>query len=156
LPVRPDGRPGGPFCSFTLTAQKPPKIPQNPKTLGDHIKKRRLEQGLYQADVARILGVTECTITNWEKNRSNPTLRPISKIIEFLGYAPKVEIAQTLGRRIVQCRKLRGINQETMARQLGVDPTTLGKWERDESQPEGKLLNRVESFMRSLRTCFTP
>ena len=141
-----------PFCSLTLTAKKPSRIPQNPKTIGDHIKKRRLELGLYQRQVSTIIGVDESTVTNWERNRSNPTLRSMPKIIEFLGYAPDTNSGKTLGRKIAQYRRLRGINQETMARRLGVDPTTLGRWERDESGPQGQLMKRVEPLIRSLET----
>ena len=139
-----------PFCRVTLKAARPPKIPQNPQTWGEHIKKRRLELDLYQAQVASILGVDESTVTNWEKNKTNPTLRCIPEIVEFLGYAPETESETTKGQKMVQYRKLRGINQETMARQLGIDPATLGRWERDESKPVGKLLRKVESFLKNL------
>jgi len=54
--------------------------------MGDHIKNRRLNLGLYQSDVARVLGVNTSTVTNWEKHRSEPLLWVIPKIIEILGY----------------------------------------------------------------------
>ncbi|MBI3585519.1 MAG: helix-turn-helix transcriptional regulator [Ignavibacteriales bacterium] len=37
-----------------------------------------------QLAVSQILGVDECTITNWEKNHSNPMLHLLPKVIEFL------------------------------------------------------------------------
>jgi len=40
-----------------------------PISIGDNIRKKRMELKLLQKDVARILGVTEDSITNWEKNR---------------------------------------------------------------------------------------
>jgi len=57
---------------FTLTAQKPLEraYPKELVTLGDHIKKRRLDLGLFQKDVAVAIGVGTCTITNWEKDRT--------------------------------------------------------------------------------------
>ena len=40
------------------------------KTLGQLIKRLRLEKGLHQKELARLLGVNEMTIVRWEKNRT--------------------------------------------------------------------------------------
>jgi len=40
--------------------------PTNPVTIGDHIRKRRMDLGLLQREVAEIIGVTESSIWNWE------------------------------------------------------------------------------------------
>jgi len=42
------------------------------KTLGQRIRKARLERGLYQESLAKLLGVTETTIANWELERTRP------------------------------------------------------------------------------------
>jgi len=81
-----------PFCKITLnTLKSPPRsllYPIELNTLGDHIRKRRLELGLLQRDVAKIMGVCEDTITGWETGRSNPSKRLIGSIIKFLNYNP--------------------------------------------------------------------
>jgi transcriptional regulator with XRE-family HTH domain len=56
------------------------------KTLGDHLRKRRLDLGLLQREVAQKLQVNQMTICNWEINRTSPQLRFIPRIITFLGY----------------------------------------------------------------------
>jgi DNA-binding XRE family transcriptional regulator len=43
---------------------------------------------LIQKDVARIIGVDDTSIWNWENNQSRPVSRLIPKIWEFLGYCP--------------------------------------------------------------------
>jgi transcriptional regulator with XRE-family HTH domain len=43
-------------------------------------------------------------------------------------------------------RQYRGFSQKDLARRLGVDPGTLGKWERDERRSAGALLERLEKF----------
>ena len=45
-------------------------LPEN--TLGQRIRKARLEQRLLQKDLAIKLGVTETTIANWEQERNKP------------------------------------------------------------------------------------
>ncbi len=43
---------------------------------------------LEQKEVAKIIGSKECTITNWENNKTQPHIRFIPKIVDFLGYVP--------------------------------------------------------------------
>ncbi|MBI2073639.1 MAG: helix-turn-helix transcriptional regulator [Gemmatimonadetes bacterium] len=79
-----------PFCGVTLRGQKPPPpgYPRELRTLGDHLRKRRLDLGLRQDDVARKLGVSLDTIRNWEVGRAAPAQWQWAGIIRFLGYAP--------------------------------------------------------------------
>jgi DNA-binding transcriptional regulator YiaG len=78
------------FCKSEQRSEKPkPKgYPLEPKTIGDHIKKRRLDLKLFQRQVAEQLGVDETTIHNWERNFNSPDRRFVPKIIQFLGYTP--------------------------------------------------------------------
>jgi len=66
----------------------PTFFPENPVSIGDHIKKKRMELKLLQREVASICGVTEDCITNWKKNRNTPQIQCFPNIINFLGYMP--------------------------------------------------------------------
>jgi len=59
-----------------------------PQTLGEQIKKRRLELGLSQKEASKVLGVTSFTVLNWEKGKTEPLPQFMPKIILFLGYDP--------------------------------------------------------------------
>jgi len=59
----------------------PRSYPQVLTTIGDHLRKRRLDLGLLQREVAERLGVDKTTITNWELNRTTPALRFLPPII---------------------------------------------------------------------------
>jgi transcriptional regulator with XRE-family HTH domain len=135
-------------CHFTLLAKKPTSraYPVSLTTLGDHIRKKRLDLGLFQKDVAAAIGVDNGTITNWEKWRSEPELRFIPKIIEFLGYRPDGTKPVSLGETIRHYRQMRGISQKELARELGIDPSTLAKYEVDKNKrctALGGLLKRL-------------
>lgn len=140
-----------PFCQITLRGQKPPSAayPKELKTLGDYLRKRRLDVKLLQKEVAQRLGVNKDTICNWENNRTSPSLRFIPRIIEFLGYVPYDAQSETLGERIVAARKLLGLSQEELARRLGIDPGTLGHWERGEHRPLRRHLEKLAEFFTS-------
>ena len=88
-----------PFCHIQLTGRKPlpPFYPKELITLGDHLRKRRLDLGLLQKDVANKIGVNKATITNWELNHTFPEIRYIPAIIEFLGYWPYDTPVDNLG-----------------------------------------------------------
>ena len=59
-------------------------IPLNPQTLGEHIRRVRIERGLLQKDVATILEACEDTVTGWESGRSKPQKRQLNKLALFL------------------------------------------------------------------------
>jgi transcriptional regulator with XRE-family HTH domain len=58
------------------------------ESIGDHIKKRRMDLRLTQKELAKRLGVDKTTIQSWEKRRVRPSLVKIMKITEFLGCDP--------------------------------------------------------------------
>jgi len=135
----------------TLSAKKPlpEPYPKTLRTIGDHIRKRRLDLKLFQKDVACILGVDTTSVCNWENNRG-PAINMIPKIIQFLEYNPFNNKFNTLGEKIKWYRKQRGMSQKQLAKRLDVDPTTLARWERSESEPNGMLKEQVNLFLLHL------
>jgi DNA-binding XRE family transcriptional regulator len=78
------------FCQVTISASKPKEnYPRSLQTLGDHLKKRRLDLGLLKREVAAVLGVCPETITLWEENQTTIEVRYIPRIMDFLGYCPR-------------------------------------------------------------------
>jgi transcriptional regulator with XRE-family HTH domain len=134
---------------LTLLAKRPlnSAYPKELVTLGDHIIKRRLNLGLYQKDVAVAIGVDTCTVTNWEKGWTEPELRLIPRIIEFLGYEPDGLRAVSLGERIRRFRYLRGMSQKELAGRIGIDPGTLSRMERNQGRCLPSVLRKVTACL---------
>jgi transcriptional regulator with XRE-family HTH domain len=123
------------------------RIPLAPQTVGDHIRKRRLGLKLLQREVAEQLGVDKTSVFNWEGNRSSPEIRYMPAIIRFLGYNP-LPAANTLAEQLVRHRTGLGLSQKESAERLGVDPSTLAKWEQGKREPpQGVFLGRVKRFL---------
>ncbi len=141
------GRGSLPFYRLSLKATKPlpPEYPKELKTLGNHIRKSRLNQGLTQRQVAGIIGVNKGTIGNWEIGVTQPAVHCISKIIDFLGYAPYCP-PKSLGERLIQARKSLGLTQKQLAKILGVDPTSIRDWECGVHKPVKKSLKIIQKF----------
>ena len=135
-----------PFCRIVLKAAKSTLYPKELRTVGDHLKKRRLDLGLLQKDVAARLKVNDWTICNWENNKTVPAVRYLPRIIEFLGYQP-FPAPQTLAEKLLACQRCLGLSRKRMANRLGVDEATLARWENGESFPSGKRLEIVEHLL---------
>ena len=56
----------------------------NTETIGDHIRYARLKKGLYQKDLAKILGIHPCTINRYEKNLISPSKKNLQILSMFL------------------------------------------------------------------------
>jgi transcriptional regulator with XRE-family HTH domain len=132
-----------------LHAHKPLPVgyPREVKTIGDHIKKMRLDRGLTKSQVAGLLGVTCHAVSDWEANLVSPAVKLIPKVIDFLGYAPFGDITtMSESDRIRACRKLLGLTLRQAADQLNVCPATLSSWERGKRVSRKEHREALESF----------
>jgi len=89
------------LCPFHISRarhQFPPhwksnqRVPAQPTTLGDQIKKHRLELHWLQTDVASKIGISSASVSNWERGITTPSRRMTKRIREFLDYTPKLAI----------------------------------------------------------------
>jgi len=104
---------------------------------------------LLQKDLARLVGVDETTVYNWERRYTKPTLRYWPRILEFLGYDPAPCELKTLGKKLLKYRRDRGMTQKELAQRIGIDPTTLSALERnDRNRALPKVLRNVQSFLK--------
>ena len=94
------------------------------------------------------LNVSDLTIYLWEKNRVEPSLAQIPKIIEFLGRDPFEKKTENLGEKLREYRRIHGLTQKKLAERLGVDETTVAGWERGKHQPAKQLLARQDFLLR--------
>jgi transcriptional regulator with XRE-family HTH domain len=137
-------------CHVTLRGRKtPPGSPENPRTWGEHLKRRRLTLGLRQREVAERLGVTTKTYTNWERGVSQrATVRSLPEVIRFLGYDPR-PAPETFPERLRFAREGRGLSVQGLAALLGIVPSTILAWEKGWRRPGrvGKTARAVAAFL---------
>ena len=144
------------FCHLRFEAVRPlPNgYPTELETIGDHIRRRRMDLGLFQREVARRIGVTTDTVCLWEKTGSTPMIQHMPKIIRFLGYVP-IKRPMTVPNQLSAYRMTQGLTQEQAARKCGVDPSTWGTWEDGKKFPGsrrtksavGRILQALDSKM---------
>jgi transcriptional regulator with XRE-family HTH domain len=121
-----------------------------PSTIGEHLKKRRLDLGLRQHDIAVLLGVCKGTLENWEQGLNEPEVRFLPAIIGFVGYDPNPE-PETFAERIRAARRREGLSQRELARKLGLDPTTVQAWEAGEvRKPYPRFSRLFEEYVEEI------
>jgi transcriptional regulator with XRE-family HTH domain len=108
-----------------------------------------LDLKLLQEDVASILEISVCSLSNWENNASVPQINYGPKIIAFLGFNPFKVQGEGLGARIRRYRFEHGLNLEQLGDLVGVDGTSVGAWESGESIPLKKTLDRLDELLVS-------
>ncbi len=132
---------------FQVKRAKNPAYPAELNTLGDHLRKTRLDRGLSQPDVARMLRVSEATVTGWELNRNEPTPKFAKAIIAFLGYFPFADDSDSFGKRLYYARLITGKTQEQVADLIGSDESNLRRIELDEREPQGRTRRKIEEYI---------
>ncbi len=131
-----------------MKAQKPLSraYPKPLETLGDHLRKKRLDLKLLQREVALKLGVQETSVHNWERNLTKPSIALLPRILNFLKYNPFEMPTGSLGERIRTYRRILGLSQKALAKQLKIDPGTLARWEKGRGMPSKKLFEELNRF----------
>jgi DNA-binding transcriptional regulator YiaG len=101
-----------------------------PVTIGEHIKKKRIESGLLQKDVALLLNVSEDCVTYWENERSTPQIHHYPNIIRFLGYYPLDHETESNAGKLKQIRHCKGLSIKQCAALVSVSEDAAKRWER--------------------------
>lgn len=117
-------------------------------TVGEHIRKKRMDIGLHQSDVGRMLKVSKDCVTNWENGRNEPQIKHYPSIITFLGYNPVAVDESTWAGKIFVYRCENGLSQKKLAKMLGVDPTTVKAWERGRRNSDRTIMLRSTELMQ--------
>ncbi len=101
------------------------EAPAVPRTLGEHILKKRVESGMLQRQVARLIAVSEDTVTYWENGRSAPQVQFYPAIIAFLEYYPFEDETSTVAGKLRRVMNCNGWSHGTCATALGMDGGTV-------------------------------
>ena len=85
-----------PIPKVSLHRRQMRGAPTEPRTLGEHLRVKRIDMGLTQPQLSEMLRVAWQTVERWEHNYR--TIRPASQanIVAFLGFDPLPENREPL------------------------------------------------------------
>ena len=61
-----------------------PAYPKEPETLGEKLRKARMDKNMLIRELAEQIGVTADTVINWEKRGMKPSGRYLTQIQKFI------------------------------------------------------------------------
>jgi len=128
-----------------LTLPQPPELEKEPATLGEHLRRKRIELGLEQKEVAARLGVSASAIWHWEHGW-DIARRFYPRIISFLGYNPFPMPEGTI-ERFAWYKLINGLNLEMLGKELGRHPEQVSEWLRGVRIPCKRNMRVIEEFL---------
>ena len=166
-----------PFCERNVTVPRRNLSPvwrrsfpvsKQPQTIGEHLRKKRVELGLRQSEAALRLNVSARTLSLWECDEVYPTWAQQPKIIAYLDHNPftdpalgkpksnethhvaflALETPSTIGEQILKRRLEQRKTRKDCAEELGVTAKTFLDWETNRRQPTAVLQKRINEFLR--------
>lgn len=151
-------------------------VPKEPKTIGEHLRRRRLKLGLRQSEVARKLGISTVTLSRWECDKVYPTWPQQPTIALYLGYDPFTDSSLgapksnetsvvailssnhsiSIGQQIRKWRMELKKTRKKLAQELGISVKTLWGWETDRRQSGSSIRLRVAGHFKIDPTTLKP
>ena len=130
----------------------PDGYPVNPRTINEHIRKKRIDDRHAQSDIANIIGVSEGSIWNWE-NGAQPDFKHIPNIIKYLGYIPfkNPENGDIIG-RLKYFKQINGLTFKQLGKAIGCHYEQLMYWMNGKVTPCKKNLKIIDGFLKSSLT----
>jgi len=99
-------------------------------------------------EVARVIGITELTIWNWEHG-TEPELRYMPKIIEFLGYVPFDYLEDPIG-KLRYFEQVKGLSYERLGQLMDRDSEQVTDWLSGRVRPCERNRREIERFLTVL------
>ncbi len=125
--------------------------PEAARTIGEHVRRKRMDQGRLQRDLAAALGVSKGEPRQLGDGPGGARARWLPAIIRYLGYDPRPRAA-LFGDRIRAAREADGLSQRELAAQLQIDPGTVTRWERGElMKPYLSVQRMFEEYVDSTK-----
>jgi len=137
-----------PFCHLRLEGRRPrPKgYPEAPETVGQYLKRRRLDLGMLQKEAAKVLGTNPLVYGSWERGQVVPGANQMARIVRFLGTAPLVKSASLPG-RLREFRRQAGLTQAQLAARVRATQATVSDWELGVHVPPPRFWPRIISAL---------
>lgn len=116
---------------------------------GAEIKRRRIDAGLNQRQLADALGVSLATVNRWE-SQATPSIdtRNIDRLNQTLDVEPPAVGTVWTGTEIRRRRQLLNMTQSGLAKELGAGLRTIQDWENNKTSPSGQRLARLHDILQ--------
>lgn len=137
------------------------------KTLGQKLRELREQRGWTQLYAAKIFGITNGALSNYERDERMPDAKMLKKFAEvyevsldylldneptekstddIIGEPAGMKIKSIIGERIKELREKQGLTQKELATFLGISDRAVGYYEKEERTPPPDMLQKIADF----------
>ncbi len=120
--------------------------PEVPKTLGEHLRKRRLDFRQTQEQTAARFGISPTAYQGWEAGRIIPNIAKWPEVTRFLGYDPS-PTPTNFGEAVTALRRVLGLDKRKLATKLGVDVKSVLNWEAGRTSPFPSMRKKIAALV---------
>jgi len=142
-----------PILPLNLTYPKPKhyKYPKDIVTVGDELRKTRMDRNLSQYAVAEMMGVNKNLVHEIELGKYGNTIYALHYVCIFLGYLPTTLNIDTttLRGKLFAHRIVYGLTYTALAKKVGLDKSTLARFERGRMAKEETIV-KIEQYLKTL------
>lgn len=116
--------------------------PENPGTVGEHLRKRRLDLRQTQVQTARQFGITPTAYIKWESGHIVPSVSKWPEVLRFLAYDP-LPPPVTFAESVTALRRALGLDKRRLAARLAVDVKSILNWEAQKTVPVRQTAHKL-------------
>lgn len=139
-------------CCLGRYEKKVKGYQENPKTLGEHLRKRRLEFDQTQENMAIRFRISLTAYNSWEANRVVPKLAKWPEIVRFIGYDPTPPPTK-FSQAVAALRRSLGLDKHQFAKRLQVDVKSVLNWEASRTEPFPKMRKKLAALASESDAC---
>ena len=117
------------------------------------LREKRLEMGLLQRDLGKLLGVTNAAVSKWERGTNAPCeglMQEIGKLFGIRGlcrmFGPK-SAQKRNGHPIREARLAKRWTQAELARRLGIEKSSIYNWEKGVAHPSADKVELLRELL---------
>ncbi len=126
-------------------------IPRELNSLGDHLRKVRVERGYTLHQVANMLGTSINRVFAWEHGVLKPSKKFREMLLRWMGYNPDDLDELFDPKRVRQWRIQHGLSRAHLAKELGLAVNTIETWERGRYAPSPENVAQLKSMMARIK-----
>jgi transcriptional regulator with XRE-family HTH domain len=125
---------------LSFSIKKPPhhSYPLNPTSIGQFLRRRRLDKEMLLREVAELIGVHTSVVAEWESGRKNPKAHYYPKLINFLQFIPFASRSKAHNHLFNFYRLVLGYSRREVASLVGVSYYMIYRFETGRGEPLSK------------------
>ncbi len=130
-------------------------MPEKLETIGNHLKKTRIERNIARKEAACILNAGEGALYLWEESNRTPQFKYMGAICKFLGYIPFDCTDESLSNQLFVARRIMGLTIAKVSKITGVKRQAILNIETGAvERPRKDTLNILQQFIDEQFTSF--